>query len=277
MYHDLVAEGDEDASGFPGRDAALYKISVTAFSQHLDAISESLYSHPADPAPPAPPAPPASPAPPAHAAHPTLPLLTFDDGGVSAMVAADLLERRGWIGHFFITTNYIGRRGFLLPDEIRSLAARGHVIGAHSCSHPLRMARCPWEQLVDEWSRSCSVLSGIIGGRVDEASVPGGDFAPQVAQAAARAGIVRLFTSEPTGRIRTAYGLTLAGRFTVQRWTSASTAAAMAQGDWLPCARQTLIWNAKKMTKRLGGARYLQVRRLLLGQRKEVQWGDFNG
>jgi len=56
MYHDLVAEGDEDASGFPGRDAALYKISVTAFSQHLDAISESLYSHPADPAPPAPPA-----------------------------------------------------------------------------------------------------------------------------------------------------------------------------------------------------------------------------
>jgi peptidoglycan/xylan/chitin deacetylase (PgdA/CDA1 family) len=268
MYHDLVAEGDEEASGFPGRDAALYKISVTAFSQHLDAISQSLSSRPARPAHPAHPAPPVPPA---------APILTFDDGGVSAMVAADLLEQRGWIGHFFITTNYIGRRGFLSPDEVRSLAARGHVIGAHSCSHPLRMARCPWEQLVDEWSRSCSVLSGIIGGRVDEASVPGGDFAPQVAQAAARAGIVRLFTSEPTGRIRKAYGLTLAGRFTVQRWTSASTAAAMAQGDWFPCARQTLIWNAKKMTKRLGGARYLQVRRLLLGQRKEVQWGDFKG
>ena len=53
MYHDLVAGGDEDASGFPGRDAALYKISVTEFSQHLDAISESLSSRPAYPADPA--------------------------------------------------------------------------------------------------------------------------------------------------------------------------------------------------------------------------------
>jgi peptidoglycan/xylan/chitin deacetylase (PgdA/CDA1 family) len=265
MYHDLVADGDEDASGFPGRDAALYKISVTAFSQHLDAIGQSLASRPTHPADPA------------YPAHPTPPILTFDDGGVSAMAAAALLEQRGWIGRFFITTNYIGTRGFLSGDEIRRLATRGHVIGAHSCSHPLRMGRCTREQLVDEWSRSCSVLGGIIGSRVDEASVPGGDFAPRVAEAAARAGIVRLFTSEPTGRVVDAYGLTLAGRFTVQRWTTAATAAAMARGDWLPCARQTVIWNAKKMTKRLGGARYLQVRRLLLGQRKEVRWGDFNG
>ena len=271
MYHDLVADGDEDASGFPGRDAALYKISVTAFSAHLDAISRSLTSRPARPANPARPADPALPA------RPAPPILTFDDGGVSAMVAATLLEQRGWTGRFFITTNYIGTRGFLSADEIRSLSARGHIIGAHTCSHPLRMARCSWAQLVDEWSRSCSALSAIVGTRVEEASVPGGDFAARVAEAAARAGIVRLFTSEPTGRIRDAYGLTLAGRFTVQRWTTASTAAAMAQGDWLPCARQTLLWNAKKMTKRLGGARYLQIRRLLLGQRKEVQWGDFNG
>src|SRR3954464_6378314 len=121
MYHDLVADGDEDGSGFPGRDAALYKISVTAFSQHLDAISRSRSSQPAlssDPGISGPAGPPA------HRARPVLtagPILTFDDGGVSAMVAASLLEQRGWIGRFFITTNYIGTRGFVSADEIRAL------------------------------------------------------------------------------------------------------------------------------------------------------------
>ena len=38
MYHDVVAAGDEDTSGFPGRDAALYKITPEAFAAHLDAI-----------------------------------------------------------------------------------------------------------------------------------------------------------------------------------------------------------------------------------------------
>src|SRR3954470_18219066 len=198
MYHDLVADGDEDASGFPGKDAALYKISARAFAAHLDAIGESLGALRVAAASAAGPGSPAAPAPPLHPA----PVITFDDGGESAMVAADMLEQHGWIGRFFITTNYIGTRGFLSADEIRSLAARGHVIGAHSCSHPLRMAHCSWGQLVDEWLGSCSAISEIIGAGVTEASVPGGDFAPRVAKAAAQAGIVRLFTSEPTARVR---------------------------------------------------------------------------
>jgi peptidoglycan/xylan/chitin deacetylase (PgdA/CDA1 family) len=259
MYHDLVAVGDEDSSGFPGRDAALYKITPRMFDAHLNAISCSLAGDTAVPAPPA------------------LPALTFDDGGRSAMVAADMLEARGWRGHFFITTNYIGTYAFLTRNEIQELASRGHTIGAHSCSHPLRMAHCTWQQLVEEWSRSCSTLSEITGAPVTEASVPGGDFAPQVADAAARAGIARLFTSEPTAHIRQLCGTTVAGRFTIQRWSSPATAAAIAAGDWLPCARQALAWNAKKMTKRLGGARYLRIRRLLLGHANDVRWGDLDG
>jgi hypothetical protein len=40
--------------------------------------------------------------------------LTFDDGGASALhPTADLLERRGWSGHFFVTTRRIGTPGFL--------------------------------------------------------------------------------------------------------------------------------------------------------------------
>ena len=85
----------------------------------------------------------------------------------------------------------------------RSATSRAAVtsIGSHSCSHPLRMGHCSWPQLLDEWSRSRAILSDIVGADVRDASVPGGDFAPQVAEAAARAGITRLFTSEPTGDV----------------------------------------------------------------------------
>jgi hypothetical protein len=255
MYHDIVAAGDEDSSGFPGRDAALYKVTPESFAAHMDALQRAFPAAVADPARPA-------------------PLITFDDGGKSAMAAADRLEQGGRIGYFFVTTNYIGTRGFLAEDQLRELAGRGHVIGSHSCSHPLRMGHCPARQLLDEWSRSRSTLCDAIGADVRVASVPGGDFAPAVAEAAAQAGITQLFTSEPTAGSRSAYGLTLVGRFTIQKWTTAPTAAALAAGEWLPCARQAMMWNAKKLTKRLGGERYLQIRRLLLRHGDDVQWGD---
>jgi peptidoglycan/xylan/chitin deacetylase (PgdA/CDA1 family) len=257
MYHDVVTEGAEDTSGFPGRDAALYKVTAEQFASHLDAIKQSASkSDPPD--------------------LPDLPdlTITFDDGGASAMRAADLLEARGFIGCFFVTANCIGTRGFVSDGDIRDLARRGHVVGSHSCSHPLRMGHCSWPQLLDEWTRSRAILCNILGSDVRVASVPGGDFAPQVAEAAAHAGITALFTSEPTRASRKLFGLTLHGRFTIQKWTTAATAAALAAGDWLPCARQAVVWNAKKVTKRLGGEQYLRLRKLLLRHGNEVRWGD---
>ena len=245
MYHDVVGAGVDDASGFPGRDAALYKVTPELFAAHLDAIRKCR-----------------------------APVFTFDDGGASAMTAADLLEAHGLVGRFLITTNYIATRGFLGERDIRDLARRGHIVGSHSCSHPLRMGRCGWTQLLEEWTRSCATLAAILGTEVRVASVPGGDFAPQVAEAAARAGITTLYTSEPTGESRNAFGLMIVGRFTIQKWTTARTAAALAAGDRLACTRQAVVWNAKKLSKRIGGERYLQLRRLLLGHGAEVRWGD---
>jgi peptidoglycan/xylan/chitin deacetylase (PgdA/CDA1 family) len=267
MYHDVVSAGAEDSSGFPGRDAALYKITPTVFASHLDAIANGTPKG----------APYDSASPRRYVGHRfsgAAPTITFDDGGSSALVAADALERRGFSGHFFITANYIGTPGFVTDDDLRELARRGHVIGSHSCSHPLRMGHCGWTQLVDEWLRSRTILTDILGKDVRVASVPGGDFTPQVAEAAAEAGITRLFTSEPTIEPRQAFGVTLVGRFAIQRWTTAHTAAALAAGDWLRCAQQAVVWNAKKMTKLLGGERYLQIRKLLLGHGEEVRWGD---
>jgi peptidoglycan/xylan/chitin deacetylase (PgdA/CDA1 family) len=259
MYHDLVATGAEDASGFPGRDAALYKVTPDQFERHLDALAAPA-PRPENPEP--------------GTRNPEPVVITFDDGGVSAMIAADALERHGFVGHFFVTANYIGARGFLDEAQLRDLHARGHVIGSHSCSHPLRMGHCSWTQLLDEWTRSRAILEDVLGADVRIASVPGGDFAPSVAEAAARAGIAHLFSSEPTAASRRAFGLTLQGRFTIQKWTTAETVAGLVSGDWLPRARQAVVWNAKKLSKRVGGERYLKLRKLLLGQGADVRWGD---
>src|SRR5437867_8744422 len=127
MYHDVVPEGEDDASGFPGPGAAVYKLHRGEFEKHIAAI---------------------------HAAGCVVesldglgnwgqrrPLfLTFDDGGVSAVSPiADVLEGFGWRGHFFVTTGCIGQPAFLSTEQIRDLRKRGHVIGSHSCSHPTRM------------------------------------------------------------------------------------------------------------------------------------------
>jgi peptidoglycan/xylan/chitin deacetylase (PgdA/CDA1 family) len=255
MYHDIVDAGAEDTSGFAGRDAARYKIAPELFEAHLDAIGQ----------------------PPPGSARASTPVFTFDDGGISAMRAADSLETRGLTGHFFITANYIGTRGFVTRADLIELRRRGHGVGSHSCSHPLRMGHCAWPQLVQEWSDSRATLSDILGDDVQIASVPGGDFSPMVARGAAKAGYVKLFTSEPTRTEQQAFGLTLTGRFSIHRWTTARTAAALAAGRWQPCAAQAIVWNAKKLTKCLGGEHYLRLRRLLLRHGNDVQWGDTSG
>ena len=46
MYHDVVPAGAEDISGFPGPDAALYKLDRQAFARHLDAIARHAMANP---------------------------------------------------------------------------------------------------------------------------------------------------------------------------------------------------------------------------------------
>jgi peptidoglycan/xylan/chitin deacetylase (PgdA/CDA1 family) len=249
MYHDVVEPGREDASGFPGGDANSYKVTADRFRAHLHSILERLPA-------------------------PALPAFTFDDGGTGATLAADLLEARGVRGYFFVTADYIARRGFVDAAAIRDLDTRGHVVGSHSCSHPLRIGRCSPGRLREEWRRSRDIISTIIGRGITAASVPGGDFRPAVAEAAAEAGFVDLFTSEPTTASRLSFGLTVHGRFIIRSWTPARTAAALAAGDALPLARETIVWNIKKFGKQCGGEQYLRIRRLLLGNERHVQWGD---
>ncbi|MGE0131188.1 MAG: polysaccharide deacetylase family protein [Blastocatellales bacterium] len=254
MYHDTIENGVNESSGFPWPDAALYKLDAGHFDQHLQTIACAdgrpiLISD--------------------------LPsvsarswMITFDDGGVSAYThIADRLEVLGWRGHFFIATDYIGAAGFMNRAQIRELHRRGHAIGSHSCSHPLRMASCSSRQIEREWSVSANLLSDLLGERVDLASIPGGQYSRQVAEAAAQAGVRALFTSEPTIKCEEVDGCLTLGRYAIKRWTTPQTAAAIASGKMAPRARQTLLWQAKKITKAFVGEYYLRLREAMTRRR----------
>jgi peptidoglycan/xylan/chitin deacetylase (PgdA/CDA1 family) len=240
MYHDVVEHGDAGASGFPGAGPAIYKLDREEFSRHLEAIREARRPR-------------------------RELLLTFDDGGLSAYTpVAGMLEQFGWRGYFFVTTDWIGRTGFLDAPQIRELDSRGHVIGSHSCSHPERMAREPWARLLAEWKESTERLAAIVSHPVKVASVPGGYYSRRVAEAAAEAGIETLFTSEPTARVRTVNGCRVLGRYTVQRGMGPEWPAGFAAGKLGPRLRQALLWKAKGLAKAAGGPLYLRVRAVIL-------------
>ncbi|MBZ5632290.1 MAG: polysaccharide deacetylase family protein [Acidobacteriia bacterium] len=263
LFHDVVPDGRWDSSGFQGADADVYKLDCADFRRHLAAIGESLRL-----APTTGPALLARPS----SEHPVL--ITFDDGGVSAaLYIADMLEERAWKGHFFVTGCRIGTSGFLDRTQIRELHRRGHIIGSHSYSHPLRMAHCSMEQLDDEWHRSALMLAEILGEPIRVASVPGGDYSRQVAVAASRAGIKLLFNSEPVTGSHMVDGCLVMGRITVKRGHPPQRSAAIVAGDRQPWIQEYLFWNAKKVAKALLGGAWLRARVMLLERRTKRDAG----
>lgn len=181
-YHEVTDQ--PSASGFQRPAARNYDHSLHTFARHLDRIAAGLH-------------------PPVLVSSLDLArpgrhvLLTFDDGGRSALDAADALARRGWQGHFFVITGRIGERTFLSAPQVRQLRDAGHLVGSHSHSHPDILRDRPAAFILDEWRRSAGILEDLLGEPCRAASVPGGDISEVVLATAVTAGFSWLFTSEP--------------------------------------------------------------------------------
>jgi peptidoglycan/xylan/chitin deacetylase (PgdA/CDA1 family) len=212
VFHEVT--DDVTSSGFQ-RDSALpYKHSTRAFSDYLDAIGEapSLVSE-LD----------------LTSGGPHL-LLTFDDGGKSALDAADLLARRGWRGHFLVTTGKLGSRTFLDAAGVRALHDAGHLVGSHSHSHPNIFRDLSPARMDEEWRISCDKLSQVLGAPCLLASLPGGDLSRAALKSADRAGLKWLFTSEPSLSPERVGGCWILGRVAAKRDTPAEEVRAWSQG-----------------------------------------------
>lgn len=248
VYHDIAAPQRRDEVGIPGPVAAPYKLDPLAFAAHLGAIARA-------------------------GVVPGLPsgrpdaMLTFDDGGASAVDIADALESHGWRGAFFVVTDRIGSRGFLDPVAIVELAARGHAIGSHSASHPGYMARLPAAALAYEWRKSHEALAELLGTAPELAAVPGGSVSRSVIAHAAAAGYGLLFTSTPTVRVRRVGEMQIAGRCTIWASDGPDVAARYLSGERAVRVRRRLGWELKSTAKRLGPRLYESLRRARAARR----------
>jgi peptidoglycan/xylan/chitin deacetylase (PgdA/CDA1 family) len=213
-FHEVT--DDPRSTGFQRPGARPFTLTRRAFADHLDAIGESpwsprLVTTPDDPA------------------GPRGLLLTFDDGGLSALHAADQLSRRGWRGHFFIVTSRIGRATFLGAGAIRYLHACGHVVGSHSHTHPDIFRELGPESMASEWRTSAALLADMLGAPCVAASVPGGEISREVLESAADAGFRFLFTVEPRVRPWQVRTCRVFGRYIVKGRTPPSRVRDLAQ------------------------------------------------
>ena len=253
MYHDITEEAD--ASGFAGADAALYKIPPSQFAKQIMLIAGNTKEQPLLVT--------------EWKGGKTPIFITFDDGGGSAVNSADILESQGWRGHFFITTGRIGSQGFVSKNDIIELHQRGHIVGSHSDSHPLRMASLNREDILVEWHKSINKLEDILGEKVCVASVPGGLYSREVAECAEANNIRFLFNSEPMTKVRQIGNCRIFGRYAVQIGMEADEIAAIASGKTTPRLKQYLLWNAKKPLKKLGGEGFLKLRTYLINRKAQ--------
>jgi peptidoglycan/xylan/chitin deacetylase (PgdA/CDA1 family) len=248
-YHDVA--DDDTASGPQRRGARAYRFSMAEFRRQLDAleragctpgrVSDVDWSRPG-----------------------THVMLTFDDGGRSALDTAAELERRGWRGHFFITTGWLGRPSFLDGAAVRELHAAGHVIGSHSHTHPDIFRELAPAAMLREWGVSLDILSDVVGARVTAASVPGGDLSTEVIRSASEAGVRTLFTSEPRLVPEPWDGCRVLGRAILKRGCSPQQVARLALlSGWTQAGVERAL---KNTARRSLPAVYRQYVRVLAGE-----------
>jgi peptidoglycan/xylan/chitin deacetylase (PgdA/CDA1 family) len=228
-YHDVTDVPTD--SGFQRNGAMPFKLGTRHFQKHLDRIAEASLT-------------------PTLVTDVDLPgpgrhlFLTFDDGGKSALRIGEALCRRGWRGHFFISTGLMGRRTFLDHAEVRELRSCGHVVGSHSHTHPDIYRELDWERMVVEWRHSSDVLAQLLGEACVTGAVPGGEISGAVFRSAATAGLRYLFTSEPWLKPRIVGGCWILGRFCAKASTTPEEIADLARFRG---------WSSKLFVRRLKG------------------------
>ena len=188
-------------------------------------------------------------------------VLTFDDGCESDLViAAPLLAAHGCTATFYVTTGFLGRRGFLTPGQLRELADLGFEIGCHAATHRY-LIDLPSSEFEREIGGAKKTLEDITGRSVEHFSCPGGRWDDRVLRAVSTAGFLSMATSDIGVNGPRTYRL---DRLAVMRTTSVAEFDDLCAGRGLllPKLKTSALQAAKRV---LGNARYERIRARLLG------------
>lgn len=195
--------------------------------------------------------------------------ITFDDGAATDLIAAaPVLKEAGFGATFYITTGFLGTRGYLERSQVRELSDLGFDIGCHSRTHPY-LSDLNEEQLDSEIVEPKLRLQEITGRAVQHFSCPGGRWDTRVALAIKRAGYETMATSRTRANTSDSDPFCL-GRVAVMRDTSLDSFRdfCAGRGLWKLQLAEGARAGAKSV---LGNGGYDRIRALLLGRSDSKQ------
>jgi peptidoglycan/xylan/chitin deacetylase (PgdA/CDA1 family) len=194
-------------------------------------------------------------------------VLSFDDATTDHARVGEELARRGLPGIFFVPTGRLGAAGYLQPEDLAELRARGHTVASHGVTHRLLDTLSPAE-VAQEVESSKLELEDLLGVTVAYFAPPGGVAVAGLDAVLARAGYRAsrsmrwgVYTSE---RDRWQIPVLPVTELTVQRgwldaalatWRVPSVMRAVAAGRRL--APRTLRPRLRSLAHRLGGGSHV--------------------
>lgn len=237
MYHDVYIQNPLE-TGFQSKGANIYKLNIDDFDKQISSLVK--YKKKIEIR------------------------LTFDDGGISFhSLIAPVLEKYGFKGFFFISTDFIGTKGFLNKIQIKDLHNRGHQIGPHSCSHPRDMTKLPSDDLYSEWKNSKNIIEQIINKKVNIASIPSGFYNNKVIKIMSEIGIHNIYTSVPQDKIIENEKTKLFGRFAIQNFDNNSLVTKIIKSNKIRL-KIYIRWFILNISRKILGNNYFKLRNLLI-------------
>ena len=122
---------------------------------------------------------------------------SFDDGYKLDLKVAEVLNRYGLKGTFYVVLDWVGTKNFLTWDDIKELDGQGHKIGSHTISHPPDLKLLYEEQLHYEIQNSKDLLETALGHSVTSFCYPRGRADERVKRKVVEAGYLE---ARGTGR-----------------------------------------------------------------------------
>jgi peptidoglycan/xylan/chitin deacetylase (PgdA/CDA1 family) len=250
MYHDVAAQRP-GVSG--GREH--FSVSRASFEAQLDQLADLGYRACSVEQAAAQPGTPSTVA------------ISFDDGDAGQYQRGfPALARRGMGATFFITTDWVGRPGYVSWDGLREMKAAGMSIQSHSRSHPF-LSELGGDALRRELVDSRVALDAQLGQQTQSLALPGGD--------PPRARLRRLLAETGYSVIATSrWGVNQPAAGTAPVWVKRCTVSGdlsatqfrrIVEGDpGLAWRRQVREATLRALRRSLGPSRYAHWRRRFL-------------
>ena len=187
-------------------------------------------------------------------------VLTFDDGAETDFaVAAPLLHEWGYSATFYVSSDRVGRSGYLTVEQLRELRDQGFEIGCHGATHRY-LTELSDDDLAAETAGAKATLEGLLSGPVEHFSCPGGRWSARVAGAVHNAGFLTMATSV---RGTNAADASMLRREVVQRATTPADFGRMCRGESTSTGRLR-DWALDLAKRLLGNESYERVRNAIL-------------